>query len=165
MSPGELIEKLEGLGVRLEPVGDRLRLDAPEGVISDEVRAELRQRKPEVLRYLSERAEWHTLEAHHALLSRGWVVVHAANLPGRPRVLWTVAADTEVPGEYADMVRFTAEELVYITDANLKAVYFAKKVFPGALVVEPEDCPAVATEKKHRDSASDTITTDNPGND
>lgn len=55
MSATTLVRSLERMGVRLRAQDDRLVLDAPRGVLTDEVKAELRARKPEVLRIVRQR--------------------------------------------------------------------------------------------------------------
>ena len=50
MSADTLILELRRLGVRLRAEHDRLVVDAPRGVLTDEMRAELKARKPDVLR-------------------------------------------------------------------------------------------------------------------
>jgi hypothetical protein len=50
MSATALVESLERLGVRLRAEDGRLVVDAPRGVLTDAVKAELRARKPELLR-------------------------------------------------------------------------------------------------------------------
>ncbi|MBI5093856.1 MAG: hypothetical protein HZB26_15635 [Candidatus Hydrogenedentes bacterium] len=53
MTAEALIATLETRGVVLTVVGDRLSLDAPKGVLTPDVVAELRERKPEVLDILT----------------------------------------------------------------------------------------------------------------
>ena len=48
MSATALLASLERLGVRLRAEDGRLVVDAPRGVLTDAVKAELRARKPEL---------------------------------------------------------------------------------------------------------------------
>src|SRR5262245_46993356 len=52
MSVAELVSQLKSLDVKLKAEGSRLRIDAPKGVLTDRMRAELAQRKPELLEFL-----------------------------------------------------------------------------------------------------------------
>ena len=56
MTVPELVAHLRGLDVRLHADGDRLRLSAPKGVLSDELREQLSARKAEILTWLREHA-------------------------------------------------------------------------------------------------------------
>ena len=53
MTAAELITELEARGVLIEVTGDRLRVDAPKGAITPELRAALTARKAEVLAILN----------------------------------------------------------------------------------------------------------------
>ena len=55
----EFIDHLRGLDVKLWAEGDRLRCNAPDGVLTPELREELAQRKQEILKLLSSRAAAH----------------------------------------------------------------------------------------------------------
>jgi amino acid adenylation domain-containing protein len=55
----EFIDHLRGLDVKLSAEGDRLRCNAPDGVLTSELREELAQRKQEILKLLSSRAVAH----------------------------------------------------------------------------------------------------------
>ena len=48
----DLISRLEALGCRVSLDGDKLNLSAPKGVLTDELREEIRQRRSEVIQYL-----------------------------------------------------------------------------------------------------------------
>ncbi|MCA1615723.1 MAG: condensation domain-containing protein, partial [Acidobacteria bacterium] len=52
MTVYELLSRLRGLDVRLWLEGERLRFSAPQGVFTDELRAEVAQRKAEVVAFL-----------------------------------------------------------------------------------------------------------------
>lgn len=49
MSPATLVRRLERLGVHLSTQGVRLIVDAPRGVLTDQLKSELQALKPEVL--------------------------------------------------------------------------------------------------------------------
>ncbi len=53
MNATSLISDLRARGVFLAAIGDRLRVDAPVGVVSPDLRAALAQHKPELVRLLS----------------------------------------------------------------------------------------------------------------
>jgi hypothetical protein len=53
MSPAVLLQKLREIGCELRPEGDRLRVRAPAGVLTDELRSLIREHKAELLRLLS----------------------------------------------------------------------------------------------------------------
>ena len=53
----ELLTKLHALGVTLSPRVDRLRMDAPEGVLTDELRQAIRTQKGELLALVEEWSE------------------------------------------------------------------------------------------------------------
>jgi amino acid adenylation domain-containing protein len=52
MSVAELVSQLKSLDVKLKAEGSRLRIDAPKGVLTDRMRAELAERKQELLEFL-----------------------------------------------------------------------------------------------------------------
>jgi hypothetical protein len=53
MKAGELLIELRSRGVLIEPAGDRLKVDAPKGVITQELREALAACKSEVLAILA----------------------------------------------------------------------------------------------------------------
>ena len=52
MSVAELVYHLKSLDVRLKAEGSRLLVDAPKGVLSDRLRAQLAEHKQELLEFL-----------------------------------------------------------------------------------------------------------------
>ena len=52
MTPRELLEKLQALDVEIIADGDRIRCNAPAGVLTPELKEEMSRRKPEILAYL-----------------------------------------------------------------------------------------------------------------
>ncbi len=56
MTPAEIVAHLQGLDVRLQADGERLRCSAPKGVLTDELREQLSTRKAEILAWLREHA-------------------------------------------------------------------------------------------------------------
>lgn len=64
MTASALLEQLRGLGVELHGVGDRLRINAPEGVLTPAVRALLAEHKDEILGLLRSQDNFHA--ARHA---------------------------------------------------------------------------------------------------
>lgn len=53
MTPAQLVTEARRLGIALAPNGDKLRVVAPRGTLSSELRRELAEHKPEILEYLS----------------------------------------------------------------------------------------------------------------
>lgn len=53
MTARELLARLAALDVLIEPAGDKLRVDAPKGVLTDELWSLIRAHKAELLRLLS----------------------------------------------------------------------------------------------------------------
>ena len=54
MSIAEFVSHLRNLDVRLSAEGQRLRLNAPKGVLTDSLRAQIAERKQELLQFLSD---------------------------------------------------------------------------------------------------------------
>jgi hypothetical protein len=52
MTAVELVQAVEATGARMEVIGDRLRIEAPAGVITPELQDAIRERKPEMLQIL-----------------------------------------------------------------------------------------------------------------
>ena len=57
MNAQRLLVQLEHAGVILAPRGDRLHVDAPKGVITEEVRQQMVEHKPELMRLLRDAPE------------------------------------------------------------------------------------------------------------
>ncbi|MBI4612181.1 MAG: hypothetical protein HY720_01080 [Planctomycetes bacterium] len=53
MTPIALLDRLAALGIRVEAEGDRLHIDAPRGVVTPALKAELVAAKPALLAALS----------------------------------------------------------------------------------------------------------------
>lgn len=56
MTAQELVNHLQQQDVRLAAHGDRLRIDAPRGVLTPDLRRDLQERKPELLALIRERS-------------------------------------------------------------------------------------------------------------
>ena len=54
MSIAEFVSDLRKLDVRLSVEGQRLRVNAPKGVLTDSLRAQIAERKQELLQFLSD---------------------------------------------------------------------------------------------------------------
>ena len=54
MNARELISQVEGLGITLRVVGDKLRLKAQLGIITPEIKAELASHKTEIMQVLAQ---------------------------------------------------------------------------------------------------------------
>jgi predicted metal-dependent hydrolase len=62
MTPDEILTVARTAGIRLEVRGDRLHVEAPSGVVTDELRHALMANKAELLARLSPSAEYVTLK-------------------------------------------------------------------------------------------------------
>jgi hypothetical protein len=102
-----LISDLTKLGARLIPDGDKLRVDAPKGILTNDVRMELSRNKLEILRVLQspssgckdhsvidghciKRKVWETEKdiVYEDIDGRFWRYLHAYNT-GWPVFVWT----------------------------------------------------------------------------
>jgi hypothetical protein len=83
MSVSELVAELRRRGVKLEPDGDSLKVEAPEGVLSEAMRAKLVEQKTEILAYF---------ERRQAILSRVAEAIRTAEFRYPDRFDW--ARDT-----------------------------------------------------------------------
>jgi hypothetical protein len=63
MSAHEILQELRNLGARLEARGDRLRINAPGGTITPELKAKLAEKKAEILKRLELEESMRRLEA------------------------------------------------------------------------------------------------------
>lgn len=66
MRPQDLLAQLERSGVILKVVGDRLHVEAPRGVITEDLRHLLVEHKPELIVALASEPEW-PRESHEAV--------------------------------------------------------------------------------------------------
>ncbi len=57
MTPNQLLEELSSRGARLEVNGERLRVQAPAGAVTDDLKAALRRDKPTLIKLLRTRPD------------------------------------------------------------------------------------------------------------
>ncbi len=72
MTAHEILTEIRSLGGHLEARGDRLHVEAPEGAVTQELKAELARNKPAVIAYLSsvQRAEGDSRDCREASMRR-----------------------------------------------------------------------------------------------
>lgn len=139
MEAGQILMALEGRGIRVEVVGDRLRLQPADRVPPGMLEA-VRQCKTELLAELRRREEQNEDEISRLMATQGWVVVRCRALDGA-RVLWVVDGGTRVPPDLESLPRYTIAELARVVryPELLKATHAVKVFFPGSQVVEPDE--------------------------
>jgi len=153
MSGETLIARLKTEGVDLAAAGGRLLLDAPEGVLTDELLAEIRSHKQEILAALQTQQSVATAlpggvtEARRSLLAADVVAMRLSEF-ARARLVVTVhsAVLNEVvvfasdnarvdPGEQRVVYRAAElRELLGLSAKDLRAVHRVKKTFRGTVL-------------------------------
>ena len=74
MNARELINQVEGLGIALRVAGDKLRLKAEVGIITPEIKTELRSHKAEIIEVLREPANHRSAtKVYHVVVGTGGV--------------------------------------------------------------------------------------------
>lgn len=148
-----LIAELRARGVHLDPAGDRLRVDAPKEVLTEDLLAELRSHKAEILEALQkpqpvkdalpggvDDRQLSLLAMETAAMSLGEFAEAGLVAEVRSRVLDEVvlfASDDAVvdPGERRVVYRACElRELVGMRPEDLRFVHRVKKVFGGTIV-------------------------------
>jgi len=153
MNGETLIAKLKTDGVDLAAAGGRLLLDAPEGVLTDELLAEIRSHKQEILAALQTQQSLAVAlpggvtEAKRSLLAAEVVAMPLSEF-ARARLVVTVrsAVLDEVvvfasdnarvdPGEQRVVYRAAElRELLGLSAKDLRAVHRVKKTFRGTVL-------------------------------
>ncbi len=145
MKTMELIVAVESAGGRIEANGDRLKVEVPKGVLTPQLRQELKSHKPELLRLLGRRKELHTfagtdhpdLEELTAEYSRNGRIRIESDWAG---VVWLVA--TPVLTEGHDGVKYTPKELRFMVNLSAherEVTHNLKRQFGGT--IEPRNQP------------------------
>jgi hypothetical protein len=133
MSPTDLIASVRRLGASITAYGDRLRVRAPKGALSLELRAALAEQKLELLAkvsdplYLAEEASWR-LSAE----GPGWAAVRSHLLT--EVVIFLRDEDVTLPPQAARLVTYTKAELAILrtsTPEILREIHRAKRTLPG----------------------------------
>ena len=81
MTVGDVVQALEASGAHFSAAGGRLRVEAPRGLLSEETRRLIVERKPEVLALLTKRSNTEEIIRHGDALD--------AVLKGRAIELWS----------------------------------------------------------------------------
>ena len=139
MTAADLVRAVEERGGTVEVAGDALII-RPKRVLTDELRAALKARKPEVIRYLQERRpSWRDCtpedarEEAAAYKERGWIAIFSEVLR-EPIIL---ARDEEAAkGAPEGFVTYTEAEvmtLLMMTPEEMRTVHEAKRHFSGRI--------------------------------
>jgi len=132
MTPDALLDKLERLNVKVTINGDKLRLEAPAGVLTPEMKEAIRQYKPALIALLEAQ------EAKRLLETQGWVVVYSKAIG--EAVLWCRDEKVIIPTRWRGAVKYTLQELQTLTSnpdltaEGLKRIHKAKKEFDGKIL-------------------------------
>jgi hypothetical protein len=132
MTPDALLDKLERLNVKVTINGDKLRLEAPKGVLTPEMKEAIRQYKPALIALLEAQ------EARRLLEVQGWVVVYSKAIG--EAVLWLKHENVVIPTRWRGAVKYTLQELQTLTNnpdltaEGLKRIHKAKKEFDGKIL-------------------------------
>ena len=132
MTPDALLDKLERLNVKVTINGDKLRLEAPKGVLTPEMKEAIRQYKPALIALLEAQ------EARRLLEVQGWVVVYSKAIG--EAVLWCRDEKVIIPTRWRGAVKYTLQELQTLTNnpdltaEGLKRIHKAKKEFDGKIL-------------------------------
>lgn len=132
MTPLDLLAELERLNVKLTLAGDKLRLEAPAGVLTPELKETVRRQKPALIALLEAR------EAKRLLEMQGWVAIYSKTLG--EAVLWCRDEKVIIPTRWRDAVKYTLRELQTLTSnpslnaEGLKRIHKAKKEFDGKIL-------------------------------
>ena len=155
MSAEQLLSDLEEHDVTVSVRGERLRIEAPRGVITEELRCALSRHKPEILRLLREKVKAPTsptpvdeeqVEAMtlDAFASAGLVVEVHSDVLGRnilfvsDNVHESSLTDLDLPVYRASELRKLA--ILQPTPRALRCIHGVKAVFGGAITdVRPRD--------------------------
>jgi hypothetical protein len=133
VTPTALLAELQNRGATLTVVGDRLRLEAPESALNDELLSAVAAHKPEILQLLSmpalnaDAGELAAVKLRNTVIGDVWLV-----------------ADAEALAEHPDIIRsglpvFWFDELEMLrgkTPAELKAIGMVKATFPTGRVLQ-----------------------------
>ncbi len=132
MTPLDLLAELERRNVKLTLAGDKLRLDAPAGVLTPELKDAVRRQKPALIALLEAR------EAKRLLETQGWVAIYSKTLG--ETVLWCRDEKVIIPTRWRGAVKYTLQELQTLTSnpslnaEGLKRIHKAKKEFDGKIL-------------------------------
>lgn len=103
----ELLRDLAAQGARVEPRGDRLHVAAPVGVLCDELRKEIREHKPELIRLLAD-PRWPTLR----LIEDAWEAGGRIVVSGQAAHIEPREPGVSIPPELGDRLRVLERDVV-----------------------------------------------------
>ena len=115
----DLLEELRRLGARLTPRGDGLRIIAPQGALTNELKQAIRERKPEILKQLEVEPNQHpVLRMTLFQFAQEGCPIQLA-VPGLADTLWFVPSEADVRELLMEGVHrgriWTAAELRVVT--------------------------------------------------
>ena len=131
MTPDALLDKLERLNVKVTINGDKLRLEAPAGVLTPELKEAVSQQKPALIALLEAQ------EARRLLETQGWVAVRSKVLG--ETILWLKYVNVVYPSRLHNLTKYTLRELEILTSNSdltpegLRRLHKAKKIFQGKI--------------------------------
>jgi hypothetical protein len=119
MTPMKLLTECRRRGIELSVNGDKLRVEHPQGAVTDEIREALRRHKPALMELLRGPTTEDVAEATRQLRARGWALLDSAALGEQVALCKDVAAARQHLAK--GTVAFTMDEVMLVIDANLPA--------------------------------------------
>lgn len=133
MSPHGVLLEAQRRGINLAAVGHSLRVDAPRGALTPELRQAIAAFKPDLLRLLStptldaDAGELAAVKLRNTVIGDVWLVADSEALAEHPDII-----RSGLPVFWFDEV----EQLRGKTPAELRAVAMVKTVFPTGRVLQ-----------------------------
>ena len=126
MTPAQVLMECRRRGVELSVNGDKLRVVAEKGALTDELREALRRHKPALMELLRGPTEEDAIEATRQLNARGWTLLDSSVLGERV----ALCRDTAMVRERmaAGTVAFTLAEITLAVEARIPAHHLAAVV-------------------------------------
>ena len=109
MTPMQLLMECRRRGIELSVNGDKLRVEHPQGAVTDEIREALRRHKPALMELLRGPTAEDVAEATQQLSARGWALLDSTALGEQVAICKDVT------------VAFAMDEVMLVIDANLPA--------------------------------------------
>ena len=126
MTPMKLLTECRRRGIELSVNGDRLRVVAEKGAITDELREALRRHKPALMELLRGPTAEDVAEATRQLHARGWALLDSAALGEQVALCRDVATTRQHLA--GGTVAFTLDEVTLAVEARLPAHHLAAVV-------------------------------------
>lgn len=137
MTTRDLVESLRQQGVVLIPDGDRLRIDAPTGVLTQPLRQKLTQHKAEILEHLHEEHNAIAALSLDELAQAGLVIrVHSTVLENEVLFVSDNVPDEAIHPQGLPIYRaHELEKLAILRPAprDLRRIHEVKEVFKGTI--------------------------------